>query len=342
MKEITTIDGLNSEVEIKAPIQEPLDTIKPIIIPDPLPPTPPVPEPIVINGDDQNNVISTTVRNDLVNAFAGDDFIKGSQGNDVINGGAGFDTMSYARLNGPIRLGPGGTVDKGALGVDQLNSVEKIIGSNRRGDVIDTSTATGTARMDIDLSANRAAVLDVPGIPGGLSFVVENFEDAIGTQNNDRIIGDKYNNSISGGAGDDIIAGTNGVGTSPGLGERDVLTGGGGNDKFLLGSGTNLYYNGKGNADFAKITDFADGGDQIFLANGKYALNADETALFAVNVGADGTETRDLIAKIAYTALQGDIYRKSGDDSIVDPESATKTFSLAEGQSFGKFTSTLV
>ncbi len=300
-----------------------------------------------INGDDQNNFITTTDKDDLVNALGGNDYVQGSRGNDIINGGTGIDTVSYARLGGPIRLGATGTVDKGALGFDHLRGVEKIVASQAKGDVIDASAA-GSARINADLSLNKLSVLDVPGIPAGLNFSVENFEDVVGTQNNDRIIGNRQNNTINGGAGDDIIAGTSGVGTFPGLGEVDLLTGGAGNDTFLLGSGSTLYYNGNGNADYASITDFTFGADQIFLANGNYALNSDETALFAVNVGSDGAQALDLIAKIDYSLGTGNTSgsQKSAtlapSDAPADPLTATKSFSLADGQSFGIFTAKVV
>jgi Ca2+-binding RTX toxin-like protein len=339
--------NLTSEILVddiaRPPIWEPLDP--PGEIPGPFP----GPSRFnIIDGDDQNNIISTTDRNDIVNAFGGNDSISGSRGRDIINGGDGFDTMSYARLGGPIRLGATGTVNKGSFGNDQLNGIERIVASQLAGDAIDASNGTGVARIDADLSLNSLSVFDIPGIPSGLRFTVEGFEDVVGTNNNDKIIGDRKNNSINGGNGDDIIAGTSGVGSFPGLGQVDSLTGGGGNDKFLLGQGSNLYYNGGGDTDFAKITDFTDGADQIFLANGNYALNADETQLFALNIGDNGLETRDLIAKIAYAPVNGIIdFKKSADialsdSALTDPLTATKTFSLGDGQSFGKFTSATV
>jgi Ca2+-binding RTX toxin-like protein len=338
------------ELTLAAPVEE--LSRRPIII-EPIDPPgiEPIPFPLpqkfnVIEGDDSNNFISTTAANDLVNARGGDDFISGSRGRDIINGGAGFDTMSYARLGGPIRLGATGTVNKGVFGNDQLNGIERIVASLQAGDAIDASNG-GIARIDADLSLNSLSVFDIPGIPNGLKFTVENFEDVVGTNNNDKIIGDRKNNSINGGNGNDVIAGTSGVGSFPGLGQVDSLTGGGGNDKFLLGQGVNLYYNGGGDTDFAKITDFTDGADQIFLANGNYALNEDETQLFAINIGDNGAQTRDLIAKIAYAPVNGiTSFQKSAavalSDAPADPLTATKTFSLADGQSFGKFTSAAV
>jgi Ca2+-binding RTX toxin-like protein len=341
MADLTSAAPIEDISISRAPILEPIDP--PGIVPAPFP----GPSRFnIINGDDQNNIISTTAANDIVNARGGDDFITGSRGRDIINGDAGFDTMSYARLGGPIRLGATGTVNKGAFGNDQLNGIEKIVASAQAGDAIDASNG-GVARIEADLSLRSLSVFDIPGIPNGLKFTVENFEDVVGTSNNDKITGDRKNNSIDGGNGNDIIAGTSSIGSFPGLGEVDSLTGGGGNDKFVLGSGTNLYYNGGGDADFAKITDFTDGADQIFLANGNYALNADETQLFAVNVGDNGIQTLDLISKIAYAPVNGiaELQKSAAvalSDAPADPLTATKTFSLADGQSFGKFSSAAV
>ncbi len=341
MEELTLANPV--EELSRFPIREPIEPIEgPEIFPKPFP----LPSPVnIITGDESNNFIATTKANDLVNALGGDDFISGSRGRDTINGGSGNDTMSYSRLGGPIRLGATGTVSKGIFGNDQLNGIERIIASQQAGDAIDASNGS-VARIDADLSLNSLSVFDIPGIPNGLRFTVENFEDVVGTANNDRITGDRKNNSIDGGNGDDIIAGTSGVGSFPGLGQVDSLTGGGGGDKFLLGQGVNLYYNGGGDTDFARINDFTDGSDQIFLANGNYALNADETQLFAVNVGDNGAETRDLIAQITYASNGITSFQKSAaaplSDAPVDPLTATKTFSLSEGQSFGRFTSTVV
>jgi Ca2+-binding RTX toxin-like protein len=341
MTELLTSTAPAEDISIFPPA-EPFDP--PGIVPGPFPLPPKF---NVIEGDDQNNIIATTAANDLVYAKGGDDVITGSRGRDIINGDAGFDTMSYARLGGPIRLGATGTVNKGALGNDQLNGIERIVASLQAGDAIDASNGTGVARIDADLSLNSLSVFDIPEIPSGLQFAVENFEDVVGTNNNDKITGDLKNNSIDGGNGNDIIAGTSGVGSFPGLGEVDSLTGGGGGDKFILGRDTNLYYNGGGDTDFAKITDFTDGADQITLANGNYALNADETQLFAVNVGDTGVRTLDLIAKIAYAPVGGIVdFQKSAavalSDTPTDPLAANKTFSLTDGQSFGKFTSAAV
>lgn len=299
----------------------------------------PLVPPNVINGTDGNDIIATTAQNDIVNALGGNDTVKGSRGNDFINGGKGIDTIDYFSLGGPVRLGPAGKVFKGpdgSFGEDQLIGFETIIGSRGAGDTIDASTASsGTVPINVNLDLQTLSVIGIPEL-GTLNFTVRNFENVNGTNIADVITGDRKSNKIDGGGGDDILTGT--VGSFVGSTEVDTLTGGAGNDTFILGSGDTLFYSSNQNADFAKITDFGNGADQIFLANGNYATNDGATRLFAVK--ADGT--LDLIAKIDYSlGIESSSQRQSPlslSNDPVDPLLATNTFSLSKGQSFGIFT----
>lgn len=295
-----------------------------------------------IDGSEGNDIIATTDRDDVVNALGGNDTINGSKGNDLLIGGKGTDTVNYSRLGGPVTLGVAGKVSKGAngsLGEDQLIGIETLIGSNGAGDSIDASAASsGTVPINVNLFAQTLSVIGIPGL-GTQNFTVRNFENVNGTRTNDIITGDFKNNILNGGDGDDILTGT--VGTNVGSTEVDTLTGGSGNDVFVLGQGNTLYYSSNKNADFAKITDFGNGADQIFLAEGNYVTNDDVTRLFAVKL--DGT--RDLIAKITYSSGISDSFSQRQaapesaalGDAVVDPLLASNTFSLSKGQSFGIF-----
>jgi serralysin len=296
--------------------------------------------PNIINGSEGNDIIATTAQDDVVNALGGNDIVKGSKGNDLLIGGKGTDTVDYSMLGGPVTLGVAGKVFKGSngsLGIDQLVGFETIVGSKGAGDTIDASTASsGTVPINVNLSTQTLSVIGIPGL-GTQNFTVKNFENVNGTRIDDIITGDNKNNVLDGGDGNDILTGT--VSTTPGSTEVDTLTGGAGNDTFVLGRGTTLYYSSNKNADFAKITDFGDGADQIFLAEGNYVTNDDVTRLFAVK--SDGT--RDLIAKIAYSLGSNSFSQRQApdlalSDAPVDPLLANNTFSLAKGQSFGIFT----
>ena len=300
--------------------------------------------PNIINGTTRNDIIATTAGDDVVNALSGNDGVKGSKGNDFINGGPGIDTIDYFSLGGPVRLAPAGKVFKGpdgSFGQDQLIGFETIIGSKGVGDTIDGSSATsGTVPLNVNLDLETLSVIGIPVI-GTQTFSVRNFEDVNGTSIADIITGDRKSNKIDGGGGNDTLAGT--VGSFVRSNEIDTLTGGTGDDIFVLGSGDTLFYSGNKNADFAKITDFGNGADQIFLANGNYATNDGFTRLFAVK--ADGT--LDLIAQI--TAFDDSLSLGSAflsrqqsplasGTAPADPLAASNTFSLSKGESFGIFT----
>lgn len=91
-----------------------------------------------------------------------------------------------------------------------------------------------------------------------------------GTTGNDRLTGTDFS---------DVLSGVPATGTSLGRGSVDTLTGKLGNDLFLLGDARGRFYddgNSKnaGKSDYALITDFLVGSDQIQLASGNYFLSA--------------------------------------------------------------------
>ncbi|WP_295621004.1 hypothetical protein [Chamaesiphon sp. GL140_3_metabinner_50] len=298
-------------------------------------------------GTGADDIIVGDIQNNKLSGGAGNDLIIGSKGNDIIDGGDGIDTVDYSALGGPIRLGAAGIVSKGkdgAFGTDRLlMGIEIIVASKGAGDTIDGSRvpAGDPARYDVDLSKQTFSIIDIPGAPGPLNLTVKNFEDVTGTHNNDKITGDLQNNNLNGGDGNDILTGT--IGSFAGSTEVDTLTGGAGDDIFVLGRGDTLFYSGNGNADFAKITDFGNGADQIFLANGNYTTNDDITKLFAVK--ANGS--LDLIAEIAYAQGSSSTSQRQASavalsDATVSPLLPNTTFSLSQGQSFGIFTAGVV
>ncbi|MBT9312401.1 M10 family metallopeptidase C-terminal domain-containing protein [Leptothoe kymatousa] len=86
-----------------------------------------------------------------------------------------------------------------------------------------------------------------------------------GGTGNDYVVGDSGDDVMAGGAGSDILIGGWGNDTingttyvSQGTGERDILTSGsyGDRDTFVLGQYGRVFYNDRGNADYALIRDF--------------------------------------------------------------------------------------
>jgi Ca2+-binding RTX toxin-like protein len=92
----------------------------------------------------------------------------------------------------------------------------------------------------------------------------------VGNSVNNTLIGGGGNDSLFGGDGNDTLQGN----TTYGLNEIDTLTGGGGNDLFALASASYIYYNDynaslSGLADYALITDFTQGSDNLLLKSGQ-------------------------------------------------------------------------
>ncbi|MEL6780721.1 MAG: hypothetical protein AAFO06_26195, partial [Cyanobacteria bacterium J06597_16] len=119
----------------------------------------------------------------------------------VINGGLGDDTIA----------GGGGT--------DTLDG----------GDGIDTNSFQGIgAEVIADLGSGSASYQPNPTTTVFENF--QNFENFLGSDNNDQLFGDGEANVLSGAAGNDLLAGRGGDDTLNGDDGNDVLRGGGGND----------------------------------------------------------------------------------------------------------------
>jgi Ca2+-binding RTX toxin-like protein len=129
---------------------------------------------------------------------------------------------------------------------------------------------------------------------------VTNFDNVIGTNQNDSITGDNQanqlsgnggsdtinggigndtlngglgNDTLNGGSNDDFLSGVNSASVSPGTNEIDTLTGASGVDRFILGDSSKAYYLTSSPAlfgvnDYARITDFQAGVDKLQLRSG--------------------------------------------------------------------------
>jgi len=234
----------------------------------------------VIGGGSRNNLATSRLGdgNDIVQGEGGNDVLIGGTGNDTLDGGTDLDTADYSNLGTAIALQATGIVNKGVAGIDQILNIETIIGATRQANTIDGSTGTSTTTsFNVNLSTNSLIVNGVP-VLGTLNFNVQNFVNVTGTSQADTIVGNNQSNLLIGGRGNDQISGLGGKDTiigvdpnslQPGINEVDTLTGGADPDKFVLGDAKNPYYVGGGGFaglnDFALITDFQTGQDQIQL-----------------------------------------------------------------------------
>lgn len=192
--------------------------------------------------------------NDDLLGQGGDDTLIGSAGNDLLDGGNKSDTADYSDLGQAITLEAVGVISKGSLGEDQILNIETIVGAEGEDNAIDGSTGTsGSTSFNINLEDETLKVKGIPGL-GDINFAIENFVDAIGTSQDDKITGSSDDNVIQGGegadkffgsAGDDVIAGNrlNGIDDGSkdtinykGLGEAITLTATGIVEKGDLGT----------------------------------------------------------------------------------------------------------
>jgi Ca2+-binding RTX toxin-like protein len=160
-----------------------------------------------ITGTTNNDIITGNLAGNVLDGGAGNDQLFGSGGSDTINGGAGNDIVSYIGT-GPITLKATGIVDKSTGGTDQLVEIETITASSDAGDKIDASIPAGIASIVANLATGSLIVNGVPGTPS--TFAISNFEDVIGTINNDTITGNSANNVLDGGGGQDRFFGSGG------------------------------------------------------------------------------------------------------------------------------------
>jgi serralysin len=163
-----------------------------------------------VNG---SNFADTLTGNNGANSISGalgnDTFI-GTSGSDTFNGGLGFDTANYSTLGILVTLGALGVLNKGALGIDNLDSIENIIGSNLLGDTIDHSGASSAPATGTVTNLTTGSVTVNGTSPLPLSFTVSQFENVIGSGFADSITGNGLANSLRGGNGSDTLSGAGG------------------------------------------------------------------------------------------------------------------------------------
>ncbi len=219
----------------------------------------------------------------LMSATAGDDTLVGGSGNDTINGLGGNDTIS----------GGGGN--------------DTLIG----GDGIDTLTyASASNSVNVDLATGQAT--------GEGNDTVSQFENLIGTGNDDTLAGDGQNNTITGGNGNDTIYGRGGNDTLLGGDGNNWIDGGSGDDHIDLGMGNGTAFGGDGNdtiigRDGNDIIDGGAGNDTMIGGTGNDSF-----------IGGDGTDTVvfDTSDSITINLVTGTA-TGMGDDTLTGIENIT-------------------
>ncbi len=330
----------------------------------------------LVFGTHNSDIILGTNDQDIIQGWAGNDTINASQEDDIIFGGIGIDTYDYNDLleDGSITVSLDLVfenisvvnsssisiisrveiaVDKDLLHRDIIidtvgeinldDPIEPIIGT-----IIAPIAGDNTFQADassfggfIDLSQNLYIFDGAANVDGSVEFTIENFVNAIGSKNRDRLIGNSEDNRLegrnqndflNGGAGSDTLVGGQGndtlVGSSSLLQDKaiDVLNGGQGADLFILGDAEGTFYQSDLENDWAKIQNFTDE-DKIQLSpNDTYLVQNSDERFELLVVKETGT---DLIAKI------------TTDDTISDIL-LEQPFQIESGETFGIFIGTEV
>ena len=210
-------------------------------------------------GSALNDTLTGDAGANSLSGGAGNDFLLGGAGGDTLIGGAGTDTVSYA----------------GSAAV-----TVNLTSSNYRG-------------------VNQGSVYSGIGGAGDVSGdTLSEFENVIGSDNNDALMGTTGNNVMTGGLGNDLMWGDSGNDTLFANQGRDTVYGENGDDIFYVtaagGGTTNLPTLVDGGSDNTLNNG---GGDAIILqglTTGSYSL----TALAGVtnnmeilNIRGDGANT---------------------------------------------------
>jgi Ca2+-binding RTX toxin-like protein len=255
-----------------------------------------------LNGGAGNDTLNGGAGNDTTRADVGNDTFIGSLGNDSLDGGAGTDVANYSNLLNSsstpqsITLLTTGTVLKGTSGTDQLFKVETVIANaSAENNTIDVSTSLSPIFVVVDLADvnSNLQVFNSSSSPiPFLAFNARNFDDVIGTNQNDRITGDSQNNKLLGNSGNDTINGAAGNDTIDGGFGNDSLNGGAGNDSLVGGAGKDILLGGAGNDFLTGVNSSSStaGANEIDtltgnLGNDRFVL-ADSTKLYYQSISA--------------------------------------------------------
>ena len=155
----------------------------------------------VVGSQYRDSIIGNNVAN-LIRGEAGDDNLRGMAGNDTIDGGLGADTIEGGAGNDTIEGGAGN-------------------------DTVSYQSLENDSRMGASIILDNSGVLSISS--DGFDLI-QNVENAVGSQYGDSILGSNVANLIRGEAGDDNLRGMAGNDTFFGGGGADTIDGGDGID----------------------------------------------------------------------------------------------------------------
>ena len=230
-----------------------------------------------ITGGSGNDQLTGDALANTLNGGGGDDVLKSGGGQDKLDGGTGIDTALYTDKALPVAVTLNGAFDATVtvLGLidDTLRNIENITGGSAADTLTGDSLANafmggggkdtldGAGGIDTVLYSDKTLSVVVTlnttsyvavSVGGVAEDLIRNFENVVGSDQDDTLGGDGVANVLKGGLGNDTLIGGGG---------DDTLDGGGGNDTAVY-SGTQANYSIAFGAGFAKISG-ADGTDTL-------------------------------------------------------------------------------
>ncbi len=216
-------------------------------------------DPVLLVGDNEDNVLEGGSGGDTIEGRRGDDDLSGLAGDDIISGGRGQDTIDGGTGNDTLNGNRGADLVSGGSGDDHISG-------GRGSDILNGDGGDDTLMGDrgddfLDGSGGNDLLRGERGV-----------DTLLGGEGADTLQGGRGADQLSGNAGDDVLIGGRGADTLVGGAGADTLTGGRGGDRFVfnLGGGDDL------------ITDF-EASDTIDLI----ALETDFESLSITSVGSD-------------------------------------------------------
>ena len=280
---------------------------------------------IVINGDADNETIVGSSINDSIFGLGGADSIDSGDGDDLVDAGGGINTVDGGDGTDTLRVSVGfgassfdmttGIFINNGLSQSYVNfenfdgsptandydlkgtaGVNTLIGSNGSdtieggaaadsldgGNGTDTLSYTGSA---VSVTVNLASGSGTGGDADGDTFA--NFENIIGSEENDLLAGDGGSNVLTGGGGNDVLQSGSGDDTLIGGDGADTLRGAGGADSYNGGAGNDTLQSGDFFSDLVAgdIFDGGSGTDTFFaIGNGAGTLDARIATLTSLEV----------------------------------------------------------
>ena len=247
---------------------------------------------VVLNGGNDDDVLTGADSNDILNGDAGNDRLIGAKGTDLMNGGAGNDTLVWNNGDGSDRIngdaGNDGTEVNGNATLGDAFTMEPEPGGVKfkRTNLVQFTLDTATERFQVNGLGGNDSLSASPGVGALTLLSVDGGAGADtlgGSDGPDLILGGEGNDVLSGEGGDDRIVGDRGA---------DTMNGGTGDDTLVWNNGDGSdVANGDDGRDDVEVNGAPAAGDIFTVEPNGARIKFDRTNLvpFSIDIGSSET-----------------------------------------------------